>query len=219
MANLLLVEDHTMVRAGIRALLERSQNGHQIVAEADNGHMAVRFARTLRPEVALVDVSMPEINGIETTRLILEASPGTRAIMLSMHPDSAYVHAALNAGASGYVLKEAAFGELEAAIRAALAGERYLSPRIRETLKSSGATEWGPASAEVNMLSRRERQILQMIGEAFSSKEIADKLGLSTRTVETYRQNMMDKLGLHSVASLTAFAIRHGICDPNTGAV
>jgi two-component system, NarL family, response regulator NreC len=217
MARLLLVEDHTLVRAGVRALLEASQNAHQIVGEAANGFEAARLARNVRPDLAIVDVTMPEINGIETTRLILEACPATRAIMLSMHPDSAFVHAALEAGATGYVLKDAAFGDLEAAIRAALSGQKYLSPGIRASLKAGDALERGPASLAVNVLSRRERQILQMIGEAFSSKEIAEKLGLRVRTVETYRQNMMNKLQLHSVAALTSFAIRHGLCDPSTG--
>ena len=201
-------------------LLESSNNGHRIVGEAANDAQPRRGSpNTMQPDLAIVDVSMPEINGIETTRLILEASPCIRVLMLSMHPDSAFVHAALEAGAKGYVLKDAAFGELEAAIRSVLSGRhKYLSPGIREGLKTSDASARGPASAAVNVLSRRERQVLQMIGEAFSSREIAEKLGLRVRTVETYRQNMMNKLHLHSVAALTGFAIRHGLCDSSTGA-
>jgi DNA-binding NarL/FixJ family response regulator len=218
MANLILVEDHALVRAGVRALLERSQGDHKIVGEAGDGHTAVRLAKTHRPDVAILDVTMPELNGIETARLIVEASPKTRAIMLSMHADPAFVRAAFDAGASGYVLKESAFHELEAAIRSAITGTRYLSPRLAADLKASNRPNWGPASPAVAELTRRERQILQLIGEAFSSPEIAEKLELSVRTIETYRQNMMNKLGLHSVSALTAFAIRHGLCKPDADA-
>ena len=218
MARLILVEDHALVRAGIRALLERSQGDHKIVGEAGDGNAAVRLARDLRPDVVLLDVTMPELNGIETARLISDASPRSRCIMLSMHSDPGFVRAAIDAGAFGYVLKESAFQELEAAIRAAVAGEKYFSPGVLAELKNNAWRDSGPASTALEGLSRRERQILQLIAEAFSSPEIAKKLQLRVRTVETYRQNMMNKLGLHSVAALTAFAIRHGLCRPDSRA-
>jgi len=214
MARLILVEDHALVRAGIRALLERSQGDHKIVGEAGDGNAAVRLAKEMRPDVVLLDVTMPELNGIETARLISDASPRSRCIMLSMHADPGYVRAAIDAGAFGYVLKESVFQELEAAIRAAVAGEKYFSPKVLAELKNNAWPDAGPASSALEGLSRRERQILQLIAEAFSSPEIAKKLQLRVRTVETYRQNMMNKLGLHSVAALTAFAIRHGLCGP-----
>jgi len=158
-----------------------------------------------------MDVTMPRLNGIETSRQLAKAAPQARAIILSMHADPAFVQASLDAGAWGYVLKDAAFGELEAAIRSVVSGQKYLSASIR-AVPPGGRPQSGPASPALAKLSPRERQILQLVGEANSSAEIAQALSLSVRTIETYRQNMMDKLGLHSVAALTAFAIRHGVC-------
>jgi len=215
MASLLLVEDHTLFRAGIRALIERAA-GHHIIGEAPDGHTAARLAKELQPEIVMMDVSMPRLNGIEAARLITKENPGVRIIMLSMHADSGYVQAAFDAGAWAYVLKDAAFAELEAAIRSVVAGNKYLSQGIRATLTPDGRSQTGPSAPDLSRISSRERQILQLIGEANSSAEIAEALGLSVRTVETYRQNMMNKLNLHSAAALTAFAIKHGVCSVET---
>jgi DNA-binding NarL/FixJ family response regulator len=221
MASLLLVEDHTMFRAGIRALVERSNGGHTIVGEAGDGIAAARLARELIPDLLLMDVSMPRLNGIETARLISKEMPDVGIVMLSMHADPAYVFAALEAGARAYVLKEAAFGELEAAIRSVLNGQKYLSTAVRATVASAtrtGKPPVGPTSLTLASLSPRERQVLQLIAEACSSGEIAQSLGLKQRTVETYRQSIMDKLDLHSAAALTAFAIKHGVSSTDTSA-
>jgi len=212
MATLLLVEDHTLFRAGIRALIERSACAHKIVGEAADGLAAIRQVRDLLPDILLMDVSMPRLNGIETARQLHKEFPSMSIVMLSMHADPEYIFAALDAGASAYILKDAAFAELEAALRAVLAGDKYLSAGVRSAVQAGRGTE-GPVAPLVTSLSPRERQILQLVGEAFSNAEIASELSLSIRTVETYRQNMMNKLNLHSVAALTAFAIRHGICS------
>ena len=213
MPRLLLVEDHTLFRAGIRILLERSAGGHTIVGEAGDGQAAARLARELQPDIVLMDLTMPLMNGMESTRLILRECPNTRVIVLSMHADPAFVAASLDAGAIGYALKDAAFAEIEAAIRAALAGQKYLSPAVHKLRASGEPADTGPAAPALKKLSPRERQILQLIAEAFTSQEIAASLELSVRTVETYRQRMMDKLDIHSASALTAFAIRHGICS------
>ena len=210
MAKLLLVEDHTLFRAGIRALLEKSDSEHTFVGEASDGRTAAKLAAELLPDIVLMDVSMPGLNGIEATHLIRKSSPDSRIVMLSMHADPAYVFAALDAGAHAYVLKDAAFGELEAAIRSVLSDQKFLSAGLRgitRTFNRAPATGY----SALNALSTRERQILQLIAEAYSSPEIAKKLTLRVRTIETYRQRMMDKLDLHSVAALTAFAIKHGL--------
>jgi len=216
MASLLLVEDHTLFRAGVRALIERSGSGHLVVGEAAEGHTAARLAKELAPDVVMLDLSMPRLNGIEAARLITKENPHVRVIMLSMHSDPGYINAAFDAGASAYVLKDAAFSELEAAIRSVLAGNKYLSQGVRATTALNGRAHPGPSGPDLGKLSSRERQVLQLIGEANSSAEIATTLALSVRTVETYRQNMMNKLDLHSAAALTSFAIKHGVCSVET---
>jgi len=215
MASLLLVEDHTLFRAGIRALVERSASGHRIVGEAADGLTATRLARQLLPDITLMDVTMPTLNGIEAAGLLSRECPHTRVVILSMHADPAYIYAALDAGAFAYVLKDAAFGELETAIRTVLAGQKYLSQGVRHLLHH-GHPQSGRASPLLAALSMRERQVLQLVGEAHSSAEIAAELGLSVRTIETYRQNLMDKLDLHSAAALTAFAIQSGVASPRS---
>jgi DNA-binding NarL/FixJ family response regulator len=213
MLNVLLVEDHTLVRSGIRALLEKANPDLKVVGEADDGQSAVELVRQLNPQLVLMDVAMPGLNGIEATRQIRAAHPQVRILMLSMHDDPQYVDESMRSGANGYVLKGAAFQELLAAIAAVMDGQSYLSTALSERAsgRAIGPT-LEPASGEVTKLSAREREVLQHIAEGKSSAEVAELLQISVRTVDTHRHNIMSKLGIHSIAGLTKFAIRHGLC-------
>ena len=202
--TVLLADDHDMVRAGIRAVLS-TQADVQVVAEADNGLAAVEAAQRLRPDVAILDVSMPGLSGISATQRILGLGTGTRVIGLSMHVEAQFVTSMMAAGASGYLLKNTAARELIAALRAVMRGETYLSPKAAEVAPPA------PEASQVASLTDRERDVLQLLAEGKSNKEIADALSLGTRTVETYRAQIMDKLNIRSVAGLTKFAIRHGL--------
>jgi DNA-binding NarL/FixJ family response regulator len=209
--RILLAEDHVMVRAGIRALLESSKM--QVVGEASDGLEAVRLAEEVSPELILLDVAMPKLNGIEAAREILALNSDAKIIMLSMHADEQYVYEALRAGVRGYVLKDAAFSELINAIKTVLAGETYLSGALNEVVADDyirrARGERGPT--ELEKLSQRERQVLQLITEGHSSAEAAKILHISVRTVESHRLHLMDKLGIRSIAELTKCAIRHGV--------
>jgi DNA-binding NarL/FixJ family response regulator len=206
--RVLLADDHAMMRDGLKALLTASL-GVSVVAEVGNGRDAVRSAEELKPDVAIMDISMPELNGIEATRLLREKSPGTRVVILSMHSSSEHVFRALEAGAMGYLLKESAGAEVNAAVRAVHGGRRYLSSAIAalEPAVRSGAARSSP----LDSLSARERQVLQLVVEGHSSVEIAKRVHLSPKTVDTYRSRLMGKLGVSDVPSLVKFAIQHGI--------
>ena len=211
MLRILLADDHGLFRDGLRTLL-RQQADMEVVGEAIDGPAAVEAACRLRPDILLMDISMSGLNGIEATRRILGDGLATRVIMLSMHADQRYVNEALRAGALGYVLKDSAIGELLAAIRTVARGQRYLSPMladrvIGEYIDLSGERDRSAFSA----LSSRERQVLQLLAEGTSTKEMAAKLNVSVKTVETHRKQIMDKLDIHSVAELTKYAIREGI--------
>jgi len=214
MKTVLLAEDHTLVRRGIRTMLEVEAE-MKVVGECGDGREAVKLFQRLKPDLVLMDVAMPNLNGIEAARQMSAFRSGARIIMLSMHADGQYVVESLRAGASGYVLKDAAFTELLSAIKAVCEGKRYLSPPLTETVLTdyvrSGRGERG--GSDLDVLSSREREVLQMIGEGNSSAEVAAALEISVRTVETHRQHIMEKLGIHSVAGLTKFAIRHGLCS------
>ncbi len=214
MIRVLLVEDLTMTRAGLRALLEASGEV-EVIGEASNGQEAIRLARKLKPDLILMDVAMPEMNGIEATRQIHAAQPDIQIIMLSMHIDRQYIFESLRAGASGYVPKQAAFAELLNALRTVRDGGTYLSPPLaslvmEDYVRRAKGTD---PSSELDKLSPRERQVLQLIAEGHSSAGIARTLHISARTVDTHRHNLMVKLGIHSIAGLTKFAIRHGLCS------
>lgn len=207
--RLLLADDHALVRAGMKSLLE-SAEGFEVVGEASNGREAVRLARTLTPDVALLDIAMPELNGLDAARRIGSECPDVRVLILSMHTDPGYVRAAMQAGAAGYVLKDAGVEELELAIRAALRGERYLDPRVSKEViegyvRGLEAEEPGP------MLTPRQREILQLVAEGRSTREVAERLHVSVKTVETHRAQLMDRLGIRDVAGLTRYAIRIGL--------
>ena len=211
--NVLIADDHTLVRAGIRALLESAPDV-AVVGEAGNGRQAVELARALGPALVLMDVGMAELNGIDAARQIHAAAPAMRIVMLSMHEDRQYVFEALKAGASGYVLKGAAFQELLSAISAVMGGKNYISPALSGTAMDdlmSRAQSGLSERSEFGRLSGREREVLQLIAEGRSSAEVAERLRISVRTVDTHRHNIMVKLEIHSIAGLTKFAIRHGL--------
>jgi DNA-binding NarL/FixJ family response regulator len=211
MLRILLADDHQLFRDGLRTLLGQ-QADMEVVGEAIDGPSAVDAAGRLRPDILLMDISMSGLNGIEATRRILGDGLATRVIMLSMHANQRYVTESLRAGAMGYVLKDSAISELLAAIRTVSRGQRYLSPMladrvIGEYVDLSG----GRGRSAFSTLSSRERQVLQLLAEGTSTKEMAAKLNVSVKTVETHRKQIMDKLGIHSVAELTKYAIREGI--------
>ena len=207
--RVLLADDHNLVRAGIRALVEGIE-GITIVAETDNGREAVALARTHRPELVVMDISMRELNGIEATAQIRAELPQTRVLILSMHTTEDFVRRALKAGASGYLVKDSAPLELKMAIEAIRRGETYLSSRVSKTLLS-GLVDGRPPQSEsgLDALTPRQREILQLIAEGRSTKEIAFALSVSVKTVETHRAALMERLGIHDVAGLVVFAVRH----------
>jgi DNA-binding NarL/FixJ family response regulator len=214
--KILLADDHKITRQGLRSLLEREAD-MQVVAEAEEGRTAVRLVRELLPRVVIMDVSMPDLNGMEATRQIVDAFPDVKIIALSMHSDALFVTEMLKSGASGYLLKDCAFEELTLAIRAVAAGKTYLSPAIsgvvvNDYLHRVSKAE-SPRSAN---LSNREREVLQLLAEGNSTKQIALKLHISAKTVETHRRQIMDKLDIHSVAELTKYAIRKGFTSLET---
>jgi two-component system, NarL family, response regulator NreC len=207
--QIVLADDHTIVREGLRLLLEM-QPDMRVMGDVSNGRAAVQLVAHLRPDVALVDMAMPELNGIEATRQILDESPHTRVIILSMHGAAEYVVRALQAGARGYLLKDADGLTIIAAVRAVHAGQRYLSPAISETLVDQYLRQHVVADT-LGSLTPREREIMQLVAEGKSSAEIAQILQLSPKTVETYRSRLMDKLGIDNLAGLVRYAIQHGV--------
>ncbi len=208
--KVLLVDDHRMVRDGLRAILS-TRPGIEIVGDADNGRAAVIAVQKLEPDIVVMDVGMADLNGIEATRRIKDAAPRVQIVALSTHSDKRYVLGMIDAGASGYVLKEAASDDLVLALKSVSAGKKYLSPEITgvvlEHYKDRGQL---PGSA-YDVLGDREREVLQLLAEGKTSKAIAKELHLSAKTVETHRRNIMRKLDLHSVAELTKYAVREGL--------
>lgn len=206
--RLLLADDHTLVRAGLRALLD-GMDGVTVVAEADNGEQAVALAQALAPDVALLDITMPSLNGLQAAERILAQSPPPRVVILSMHAAEEYVNRALALGVSGYLLKDAATLELQAALEAVSAGQTYLSPRITSQLLES-RLKTGEGAARPG-LTARQLEVLRLLALGKSVKEIAYDLQLSAKTVETYRAQIMERLDLHDLASLVRYAIRSGL--------
>ena len=211
--TVLLADDHEIVRGGLRALLERI-DGVSVVGEAGNGQDAVALARRLDPDVAVMDIAMPQLNGIEAAARITQDCPRTKVVILSMHTSAHYVTAAVRAGALAYVVREAAVDELAVALRAAAAGRSYISPSVSGHLVAElrrPAGEGGERASAWQALSSRQREVLQLIAEGHSTREIAQLMHISPKTVETHRAELMRRLDIHDVAGLTRFALREGL--------
>lgn len=209
MIRVLLADDHAVVRDGLRALLQ-AQPGIEVVGDISNGREAVRETQRLRPDVVVMDIAMPELNGIEATLQIQEISPSPRILILSMHSTTEHIFRALQAGARGYLLKDSAGKEVVEAVRVVHAGRRYLSQKIAATVIDDYIAERHRTSP-LDSLSPRERQILQLIAEGKTSAEVGAMLFLSPKTVDTYRSRMMHKLGIGDLPHLVKFAIQNGI--------
>jgi len=210
--RILLADDHAVMRTGLRLVLER-QSDFEVVAEAADGREAVALAEKFKPDVAVLDIGMPNLNGIEATRQIGTANPNLPVVILSMHSDEAYVLRALKAGARGYLLKESAESDLIGAIRAVNSGKAFFSPAVSRMLVEDYVRQLQDREIEdsYDLLTTREREILQLIAEGKSNKEIAAALNLSLYTVETHRGNLMEKLNLHTVPELILYAVRKGV--------
>ena len=209
--RILLAEDHAMVREGLRSVVEE-EPGLEVAGEADNGREAVRLTRELSPGVVVMDIGMPDLNGVDATRQILARSGEIKVIALSVHTDKRMVAGMLEAGASGYVPKISAARELITAIRTVEGGGVYLSPKVQAVVIQGFLGNLEEGQVEISEdLTAREREVLQLIAEGRTSKEIASELNRSIKTIQSHRQNIMDKLNLHNVASLTKYAIRAGL--------
>jgi two-component system, NarL family, response regulator NreC len=208
--KVLIAEDHKIVREGICALLSK-ETDIKVIAEAEDGDTAVQLAKELLPDVVVMDIGLPNLNGIEATRQIVAGVPGVKVIALSMHSDRRYILEMLKAGAKAYLLKDCAFEELVQAVRNVKRNKVYLSQKITETMINDQILLTKDESSVFTLLSDRERQVLQLIAEGMTMKEIAHSLKVSVKTAETYRQRIMEKLNMHSVAELTRYAIREGL--------
>jgi len=211
--RVLLADDHALVRAGIRALLVGLPDVESVV-EAGDGQEALAVLRETKPDLALIDIAMPGLNGLELAARVAREAPGTRLVILSMHGTPAHVAQALRAGVSGYLLKDAATGELELALRSVMRGESWLSPAVsRQVVEGYVQRTGGDATPEV--LTARQREVLRMVAGGKSTKEIAFLLNLSVKTVETHRAQIMDRLGIRDVAGLVRYALRTGLVPPD----
>ena len=204
-----LADDHRVLRDGLRILLE-SQDDIQVVGEAENGSQAIKGILKLKPNVVVMDITMPELNGIDAAQVVHETLPETGIVILSIHSDLEHIFRALQAGANGYLLKESAGSEVISAVRAVYLGRRYLSPSIRDAVMEAYMHNH-QVESPLDLLSMREREVLQLTVEGHSSAAIAEKLELSSKTIETYRSRLMGKLGVRDLTDLVRFAIKHGI--------
>ncbi|HEV8118945.1 MAG TPA: response regulator transcription factor [Thermoanaerobaculia bacterium] len=210
--RVLIAEDHRLVRAGLRKLLE-SLSGVEVVGEAGDGRDALAQVEAKSPDIALLDIAMPGLNGLEAAERIVAEHPGTRVLLLSMHSNEEYVLQALRAGVSGYILKDSALTELELAIQAVRRGDTYLSPAVSRHVGDYVRRSGGEPTPREGLTSR-QREVLQLIAEGESTKQIAGKLGVSVKTIETHRSQLMNKLDIHDVAGLVRYAIRIGLVTP-----
>lgn len=212
LVRIIIVDDHPFLRTGLRHVLEEHPE-FRVVGEAADGWEGVRLAEKEHPDVAILDIGMPNLNGIEAARLILESVPGAAIVMLSVHSDEAYVLRALKSGARAYLLKQSAEADLISAVKAVTQGKSFFSPVVSQMLLDDYMRQLRDRDVEdtYELLTGREREILQMVAEGKSNKEIANLLHLSVYTVETHRSNMMEKLNLHSVPELILYAVRKGV--------
>ncbi len=209
--RVLLSDDHRIVREGLRTLLDK-ESDIEVVGEAEDGRSTLELAKKLKPQVVVMDISMPDLNGMDATRKIIEEAPGVKVLTLSMHTDQRFVERMLEAGATGYLAKDCAFEELARAIRTLVGNETYLSPSIADTLRRDYLRQIGKADTSgLSALTTRERETLQLLAEGKTTKEIAVHLEVSVKTIETYRQHIMQKLHLDGLAALTKYAIREGL--------
>lgn len=213
--RVLLADDHTLVRAGLRKLLE-SITDVEVVGEADDGLALLQLAEQLQPNLVLMDIAMPGLNGLETTARLTKAQPGVRVIILSMHQNEEYVRQALRNGASAYLLKDAAPLELEFALKSVLRGETYLSPAVSRGVVSDYVQRLRADEQPGDALTPRQREVLQLVAEGHSTKEIARRLDLSVKTVDTHRSQLMKQLDIHEVAGLVRYAMRNGLVSPDS---
>jgi DNA-binding NarL/FixJ family response regulator len=209
--RVLLADDHALVRAGIAALL-REISGIEVAGEADDGAEAVALARKLEPDIVLLDIAMQGMGGLEAIGQVTAACPGAKVIILSMHTGEEYVQHALRAGAKGYLIKDSATAELDLAVRCVMRGETYLSPAVSRHLIKGYVKESGEASSDP--LTPRQREVLKLLAEGKSTKEIAQLLGLSVKTVETFRAQIQERLGIRDLAGLIRYAMRTGLVPP-----
>ncbi len=217
--RILVADDHAIIRRGLRALLAHNPE-FEIVAEACDGLEAVEVAERVRPDVAVMDISMPNLDGLEATRRIFSTLPGTQIVLLTVHADESYLLGALKAGARGYVLKSSAESEIVEAVRAVSSGKAYFSPKVSRILADEYLRDLQAQNVgdPYDLLTSRERQILQLLAEGQSNKDIANLLDLSPTTVICHRQHIFQKLGFHNVADLILYAIRKGIVSPDAAA-
>ena len=208
--RVLLADDHTLVRAGLRKLLE-SLPDVEVVGEADDGLALITLAEQLQPNLVLTDIAMPGLNGLEATARLVKARPETRVLILSMHQNEEYVRQALRHGAAGYLLKDAAPVELELALKAVLRGETYLSPAVSKGVVSDYVQRLRGDEQPGALLTPRQREVLQLVAEGHSTKEIARRLDISVKTVDTHRSGLMKQLDIHEVAGLVRYAVRIGL--------
>lgn len=215
--RVILADDHRLVRAGLRALLQ-SFGDVQVLAECSDGHEALRLVDRMQPDVLLLDITLPGLNGLEVAQRVPKASPSTRVLILSMHAGPEYVSQALRAGVAGYLIKDSAVDELRVALDSVRAGRPYLSPAISQTVLHGflRTGEGPPDRAALEVLTPRQREILQLLAEGHGTRGIAGRLGLSVKTVESHRSQLMDRLDIHDVPGLVRFAIRVGLVSADS---